>query len=684
MCGLKTDGGLDELYALKIAALLHDIGKPESWAKTTDYPDRDKYPSHACATKRLTAPLGDSISVTAARHHKWSQPQTEAEWIICKSDRIASGADRGGEWEEKQTERGTALPIEFSHVLSYGVPIRKWNASELQKTSHDIEIKIKQTAEKAISHPAESYLEFYDFLESSLPLRFIPADTRPPINDVSLWHHLKLTTALATCIWLDGTYSGDLDLQKCKFALLIGDTGGIEEFINVSKRPPDLSARRETIKRATVSVAQAVNTVMGGPECVIFAERGSFLAIIPRNKVASIISQAEERFRTDSDDELTMSMYHEEVDGTKLMERIDEVWKKLFREMRTRKLEEPRVLNPDLKEGDQACDICGFRKGIHETADHDRFSYDANPRFELRCDVDRQRLDSQRGHGIKLDNVADESGLVALINADADDIADIFNGTKLRKLEGEKGKRMTPSRFSALSYLVDDTFKTTLTDVVRKYGRHDSEEEERMWMYAGGNALLAVLPGIGAFDCAVELEETFEKAMHNKAALSAGVIIFHKRFPIYVALEAVSQLLSNAKKHEGKASVDFELVTTIETTASDIDLEKRKKSKALHKSERPYGWERFKAVLEYAKRLPVAMESAQTAHIAAIAYSEGYEEARDYVKYQMGRSVVPWRVGEELVANPEMGKAGYLETGFFLDAFRIYNTLLKGKEEVRQ
>ena len=47
---------------------------------------------------------------------------------------------------------------------------------------------------------------------SGSSLKFVPADTRSPVNDVSLWDHLKLTAAFSTCIYLDG----DLEASSLK------------------------------------------------------------------------------------------------------------------------------------------------------------------------------------------------------------------------------------------------------------------------------------------------------------------------------------------------------------------------------------------------------------------------------------------------------------------------------------
>lgn len=679
---MKREDKLKELYTLKISALLHDVGKPESWAGLKQYPDSDKYPKHACATKLLTATLGDEISITATRHHKRKRPywpQTDLEWIVSKADFIASGADRRGEKEEADRDKkGVTLPIEISHVLSYGTPIKKTGASELQEISQNIETKLKEIGKEAVLKPSEAYFEIYEFLRDFLPLRFIPADTRILINDVSLWHHLKLTAAIATSIWWDGPRGEDLPVEEYKFALLIGDADRIQDFINSSKRPPDLSERSEIIEKATKAAARAVETILGGWECIIFASAGGLLAITPLGKVRAIALQCEEEFRKATDDELKMVIHYEESDGERLMEHINEAWNDLFLAMRTRKLEDPTVLKAEVKEGESACDVCGFRPGIHEVKEHDPLPYDASPRYEKRCKVDYQRLINQKGRGIKLEDIADERELVAIIKTDGDSVASLFDGTKLRSLD--KGKRMTPSRLSAISSLIDETCKTTLTRIVKEHGKHGIVEKEGKWMYAGGDDLLAVLPGFDAFDCASELEVAFKDEMKDQVTLSAGIVIFHKKFPIYVALEAVSQLLDNAKAQDGKASVDFEVISAMETTAQDLSKNRRRKLREAHLSGRPYKWDRFKKLQEFAGRLPEVMQSTQINRIAGIAFQEGVEAAKDYVKYQMGRGVIPWKLGEEFIGNPDEGKVGHLEEGFFLDAFKIYNAIYRKKE----
>jgi CRISPR/Cas system-associated protein Cas10 (large subunit of type III CRISPR-Cas system) len=675
---LKFEDDLNELYTLKISALLHDIGKPECWA------NQRKPREHVVFTEKLVAPLGERISRISSHHHVGesygknlpadykARKEEKEEWVTHVADFIASGADRRGEdeaaWEDK---RGTALPIEISHVLSCGKPIKKMSKEDLLEVSQCITQKLQEVGACATSKPSDAYLKIYEFLEGYPLLRLVPADTQMPVNDVSLWHHLKLSAAVATSIWWDGIRVEDP--EKYNFALLIGDADRIQDFINTSKRPPDLSARSEIIEKATKSAAKAIKTILKGPECVIFASAGGLLAIAPRNKVREITAYTEEKFRMATDDELKMVLHYEEADGLRLMEHIDEAWNELYLALRIRKLEHPTILKAEVKDDEFACDVCGFRPGSYEVTEHDQLPYDASPRYEKRCKVDYQRLMDQRGRGIKLDDIADKNELVAIIKTDGDNVANIFDGTKLRSLD--KGKRVTPSRLSTISSLIDDICKIRLTETVKKYGM--VEKESKNWIYAGGDDLLAVLPGIRAFDCANELETVFRDAMNDQATLSAGIVIFHKKFPIYVALEAVTQLLDNAKHQDGKASVDFEIILTLETTIEDLNKEKREKSKEAHLSGRPYKWRRFKELQEFAKYLPDIMLRTQINAIAGVAFQEGVEAAKDYVKYQMGRGVIPWKFGEELIRNPNEKKLGYLEEGFFLDAFRIYNTVYR-------
>ena len=119
---------------------------------------------------------------------------------------------------------------------------------------------------------SKMYPDIYSYLLDSV-LNRLPADTRKPINDVSLWHHSKLTAAIAHCIMVDGGWRGS-EPSDYRFGVLSGDGNKISQFILEATRLPDLNSRSSRVRDATAEAGAAVAKCLG-PECVIFSGGGS-------------------------------------------------------------------------------------------------------------------------------------------------------------------------------------------------------------------------------------------------------------------------------------------------------------------------------------------------------------------------------------------------------------------------
>jgi len=188
-----------ELNVLRTCAILHDVGKLECWA------NRKPWSEHAYYTYKFAkACLGEKLATHAMRHHTGPsysddyRPQTDVEKAVCLADNLSSGADR-----REEPSRGPPTPsppIKLTHILSKSKVRKSLEARDLAYISNGLSSKMGDLVREFIQQPKTTYLKIFGILNES-DLRFVPADTREPINDVSLWDHLKLTAAFATCIW---------------------------------------------------------------------------------------------------------------------------------------------------------------------------------------------------------------------------------------------------------------------------------------------------------------------------------------------------------------------------------------------------------------------------------------------------------------------------------------------------
>jgi len=237
---------MNDLFFLKTCALLHDIGKPLCWA------DKRPWSEHIYYTERiLRESLGLNFAVSAMHHHTGVNypaeyhPKTDLEEAIALADNISSGADR-----PEEVERATPGAIKLAHVLSKN-RAKNLDVAWLKELSEQVQDGLKQFASVFASDPKKGYFMIFDYLEKS-NLKMVPADTREPVNDVSLWDHLKLTAAFASCIWID--CEGKIKTrnpEKYEFALISGDANRIKDYIGTSSRLPDLVSRSEKVRKAT-------------------------------------------------------------------------------------------------------------------------------------------------------------------------------------------------------------------------------------------------------------------------------------------------------------------------------------------------------------------------------------------------------------------------------------------------
>jgi CRISPR-associated protein Cmr2 len=71
-------------------------------------------------------------------------------------------------------------------------------------------------------------------------------------------------------------------------------------------------------------------------------------------------------------------------------------------------------------------------------------------------------------------------------------------------------------------------------------------------VYAGGDDILAFLPIEEVLGCAYELQKKFKEILSQKASMSAGILIVHHKYPLYLALKKVNEAEKRTKNVYGK------------------------------------------------------------------------------------------------------------------------------------
>jgi hypothetical protein len=551
---------------------------------------------------------------------------------------LASGADR-----PEEPVRGTRRPkppVHLTHVLSDGrKTTKKVDAAELAYAAEEIRKNLSEIGKDFDKDPSNTYLEIYDFLDNYDFLRSIPAETRVPINDVSLWDHLKLTAAFATCIWLDGGYRGN-DAKKYRFSLLSGDADKVSQYVGMSSRLPDLDARSARVRRATMEAGSSIRRILG-PECLIYAGGGGFLALCPENKAESVANDAKEAFEKATNGGVTITVNYVVADGSLAQKDFGVFWKMAMQKLRMSKLRRPISMREPIEEKD--CDVCHIRPATKEDP-LKILPIDASPRAEALCGVCWQLR--QEVKGASLDQIRKKTDFVAVVKADGDSIGEVLSGKLFEKFE----KNTTPSRLATVSRLIHEVCENTLKRIVQDFGGE--------CLFAGGDDVLAVLSGERALEASMKLASVFRERMAGECTISAGIAVFHRKLPVYVGLDVAETLISMAKRCEGKNSVAFAVIGGTGLTQDRLE-----------KTVQPYSWGELKKILEVARFLQESgLPSSQIRRISRAA-KENPEEAEIWIKLLMGREVIPWNGGNELMS--------YLKSGLLSDAFMIYNTFMR-------
>jgi len=623
----------EPLDALRAAALLHDVGKPASWARGARWSEHiyDTFD----AVKRL---LGEETAWKAMRHHMGSSydekyhPRTPDEWIIWLADKMSSGLDRKEETQDYSWR--PSPPITLSHPLSDGEKkLHVYSSQDLSKHS----TALLDSLESVLKTGADPYMEVYNGLSNSF-LRWVPADTRAPINDVSLWLHSNLTAAISTCIHVDGGWRGP-DPSQYSFTLLCGDGDHISRYISESRRLPDLNARSRRVMEATRQAAETV-TMNAGPECVMFAGGGSLLALVPVSLSEELIGACGERFNEAMKGVCTMTLTTVKAGGDRLLRDFGEAWAEAGARLRDAKLDKPLYLGPAPPEGG-LCDVCGVRLAVHENGQR-VLPVNASPRPEALCSECWEAR--QEGLGVWIKDVEDEAGYIAFIKADGDDMGEALRG----KYFTEADKHTTPGRLSSLSELINTSCEVNLRQVVEAHGGRV--------VYAGGDDLLAVLPGDRALDAAIDLAQGFREAMNGALTISAGVALCPSRLPVYTALQRVYDLIAESKGTPGKDSVSFTVINGLGVEQKPVE---------------PMSWSELDQVMSTVSYLGDASLSGSQLRRLALASIREPVKATTIVENLMGRGLVEWREGERLKSMVEDGRMG--------DAFMLFN-LFKGEK----
>lgn len=233
-------------YDIAIAGLLHDLGKIFK---------RAGLPSHYTVQflqENLKTALSEDIIYTL---EKYDEPKDRWQEILKEADRLSSGMDSGDRKESinneqyynkrlysifddinigKEHRKGNycykIVPLNISEEI---FPMKEEKASpeEIEKEYKNILKLMEEDIKKEIDTSTDSinkeaiYNKIYYILEKYTT--FVPSTTSK-YSDISLFDHLKTTSAIAVCL---REFHNSNEKKDRQFILLEGDVSGIQNFI---------------------------------------------------------------------------------------------------------------------------------------------------------------------------------------------------------------------------------------------------------------------------------------------------------------------------------------------------------------------------------------------------------------------------------------------------------------------
>jgi len=327
------------VYKIALAGFLHDIGKFIQRANfLTKEQINDLYNHHANRIlpyrhthqhalytawfiqwfekhlKQILEKLktGEDFLNLSAKHHK---PETPLQWIVAMADRVASGFDREtfeeyNQEEKVQDYRKVHLYTIFEQIFSdknkfnYRYPMKQISPESIfpEKLEEGDEAEYRELFKKFLEDVKnlkhrQNITLWFEHFESLFEIyaSHIPAATVGKfIPDVSLFDHCKITSALASALYLYHSQTDTMDIEKIKdeetekILIINGDFYGIQKFIfSEGNRTNKNSAKILRGRSFAVSLyselaAYYLAEEIGLPSvCVILNNAGKFTLLAP-------------------------------------------------------------------------------------------------------------------------------------------------------------------------------------------------------------------------------------------------------------------------------------------------------------------------------------------------------------------------------------------------------------------
>lgn len=531
----------DLVSLIRIAALLHDIGKPRSYTSSS----KDKpYHFHTTQSREIVEQILERtksslvkeyelkkiLPVLASKHHQ-RDVQTSFEKLLSMADTVASSADRVNEIEYEYT--GNLLKVTnndriFPHEIDFNAgDLKCQNESYIsilgngQTESQNVESKDKNQNNPVL---------FYDTVSHVKPFYW-------PGKSSNLFGSIGLISV---------------------------DIMGIQGFINEANKLQMLSGS-STIIENVLRCAETIIAKNICKEAILFSSAGNLLSFVPNpiNFRKNLVEQIKRETKEISKGGLSVAVIHFEEQLSNIAKYFDNVLKNSQTRLDQEKNQnrERQIISIKRKvceycskrigyDTSGMCAVCKIKKEIAQTD-----KYSISKKF---------KIPSQFKIPTELNHIGDS---IAVLIIDGNMMGKLFQQTK------------TPAEYNYKSQVFaskfDELLKQTIDDFCKDPNKLEMikhEVEGNIYagfvpIYVGGDDALIIMNAKGSLAFAKLLinniadEFAFETKFNDGkifknhvVTASCGIAIADSKFPIYFLLNAAKEMESNAKKEFRKAT----------------------------------------------------------------------------------------------------------------------------------
>ncbi len=397
------------------SALLHDIGKMIIRA------NHEKKTHSLAGSEYVGKYITDNLVIEAVRYHhadelkKKKLNNDHIAYIIYEADNIASKGDRRkedtvfGGFDAKMPLYSIFNLVKNDNVSTekaYGVS--SFDMNSLVIYSEDVQVAKNKSTEYAYSLVYDKFNDIFkelnfgeDVVDSVLQLiestcSYIPSSTAcAEVPDISLYNHLKLTAAYASCMYSFCVSNNLMDFRHMffdtqtfrdekAFLFLSADLSGIQNYIYGISSKGALKSLRGRSFYLEMMTENIIDEMLDFLELnrvnLIYSGGGHFYMLLPntsgvRNKISEIKKNLGDKFMNNFGTSLYLSMDYVECSANELMNSsekntLGEIYRDVGEKISKDKLQRydydqlsalfdpDSVINNEANSGNRECSVC--------------------------------------------------------------------------------------------------------------------------------------------------------------------------------------------------------------------------------------------------------------------------------------------------------------------------------------